>query len=99
MGGISAVLRRDVWGLSASGVHRLRRCPSSTGDPGTNFKNILRWFIIYFALVFFVTGVVSYLYSFIAHGQGIIDWEAAIRFALIFGITLPIVRELENRDQ
>ena len=64
-----------------------------------NFKNILRGFIIYFVLVFFVTGVVGYLYSFIAHGQGIIDWEAAIRFALIFGITLPIVRELENKDQ
>jgi len=64
-----------------------------------SFQNILRGFVVYFVLVFVVSAAVGYLYSLVTHGQGIVDWESSLRLAFIFGITLPIVHELERRQQ
>jgi hypothetical protein len=64
-----------------------------------SFQNILRGFVVYFVLVFAVSAAVGYLYSLIAHGQGIIDWESSFRLAFIFGIVLPMVHELERRQK
>lgn len=62
-----------------------------------NFRNILRGFIVYFALVLVVSSVVSYLYSLVVHGQGAVDWGSSFRLAFIFGFTLPIVGEFERK--
>ncbi len=59
-------------------------------------KNIAKRFAVYFALTFIVSAVVGYLYGFIAHGHGVLDWESSFRFALIFGIILPIAGEVEH---
>jgi len=64
-----------------------------------NLKNILRGFIVYFVLVFIVSAVVSFLYSLIVHGHGVIDWESSFQYAFIFGITLPVVGEFERRKK
>lgn len=64
-----------------------------------NLKSILRGFIVYFVLVIIVSAVVSYLYSHIAHGQGVIDWESSFRLAFIFGVALPIVNEFERKKK
>jgi len=64
-----------------------------------NFQNVLRGFVVYFVLVFVVSAAVGYLYSLVAHGQGIIDRESSLRLAFIFGIVLPIVPELERRQK
>jgi hypothetical protein len=69
------------------------------GGCAMNLKNILRGFIVYFVLVLVVSAVVSYLYSLIAHGQGVLDWESSFRFAFVFGVTLPIVGEIERRKK
>jgi hypothetical protein len=60
-------------------------------------KNILRGFVIYFVLVMVVSAAVGYLYGAIAHGRGTLDWETSFRFALVLGIALPIVHELERK--
>ncbi len=62
-----------------------------------NLKNILRGFVVYFGLVIIVSAVVSYLYSLVAHGHGTIDWQSSFRLAIILGIALPIVSELERK--
>jgi hypothetical protein len=39
-----------------------------------NLKSVVRGFIVYFVLVLIASAVVSYSYSLIAHGQGVMDW-------------------------
>ncbi len=62
-----------------------------------NLKNVLRGFILYFALVLVVSAAVSFLYSLVAHGRGVVDWESAFRLALVFAIALPLVHEFEDK--
>jgi len=62
-----------------------------------NLKNIMRGFIVYFVLVLVVSAIVSYLYSLVVHGQGVIDWGSSFRLAFIFGVALPIVGEFERK--
>lgn len=45
------------------------------------------------ALGFAVTAGVTYLYSSIAHGTGVVDWETAFRLAVILGIVLTVIGE------
>jgi hypothetical protein len=62
-----------------------------------SLKNILRGFAVYFVLVFVVSAIVSYLYSLVVRGQGIVDWGSSFRLAFIFGVALPIVGEFERK--
>jgi NhaP-type Na+/H+ or K+/H+ antiporter len=57
----------------------------------------LRSFLIIFVLVFIVTVVTTFLYGLIAHGTGLVDWESALRFGLILGISLPLVGRFEGK--
>ena len=53
--------------------------------------NCLRWlreFTLVFALVFVVTGAVSFLWSLTIHGSGAVDWESSVRLGIILGIVL-----------
>ncbi len=48
----------------------------------------------------FIAGVVvTFLYTLIAHGEGIIDWESATTLATILGLVLPTThRTLAKND-
>ncbi len=61
-----------------------------------NAKRVAQGFITYFILVFFVTGIVSFLYSLLVHGHGVADWESSLRLAIILGVVFPVAGELER---
>ncbi len=62
-----------------------------------NFKEIGAGFVVVFPIVLVVSLVVSYLYSLLVHGSGMADWESSIRFAIIFGLVFPIIRQLDKK--
>jgi hypothetical protein len=66
-----------------------------------NLKKLLVDFVTTFALFLVVTVVVTFLYSLIVHGAGIVDWETSFRFAIIFGVTLPLIkaREIKQKEK
>lgn len=64
-----------------------------------NLKQFLVGFVTVFALTLVVAAIVSFLYSLIAHGTAVVDWELAVRLAIIFGFILPITRALEGREK
>jgi len=39
--------------------------------------------------------IVSYLYSLVVHGIGALDWQLALRLALIFALVFPLSRMLK----
>ena len=49
-------------------------------------------FAVMFAIVFVVNLAVTYLYSLIVHGSGVLDWESAFRFGIMLGLILPWIR-------
>jgi hypothetical protein len=51
-----------------------------------DIKKLLINFITTFALTLVVTAIVTFLYSLIVHGAGIVDWETSFRLAIILGI-------------
>ena len=51
-----------------------------------------------FAVVFVVNLAVTFLYSLIVHGSGVIDWETAIRFGIMLGFILPWMRRREKKQ-
>lgn len=53
-----------------------------------NIKPIFMYFVGIFALVLVVSTIVTFLYSLIVHGTGMVDWETSFRLALILGIVL-----------
>lgn len=44
------------------------------------------------AITFIVAAVVTYLYSLLVHGAGVVDWGTAVQLALVFGLVLPLTR-------
>ena len=50
-------------------------------------------------IVLVVSLIVTWLYSAVAHGAGVVDWESSVRFALILGIAFPVIRMLEARKK
>lgn len=55
-------------------------------------------FIVMFAVVMVVNLIVTYLYSLIVHGSGVIDWETAFQFAISLAIILPWLRKHEKKQ-
>lgn len=51
-----------------------------------------------FAVVMVVNLIVTYLYSLIVHGSGVIDWETAFQFAISLAIILPWLRKHEKKQ-
>jgi len=64
-----------------------------------NIKELLIGFVIVFVVTLVVTAIVTYLWSLIAHGTGVFDWETSFRFAVILGIVLSLVRGLESKKK
>ncbi len=56
-----------------------------------NLKKILLGFITFFSITLIVSIGVTYLWSLIFHDVATVDWETSFRFAIIFGIVLPII--------
>ena len=54
-------------------------------------KPLLKEFIIVFPITFVVAAVVSFLYSLIVHGVGVVDWGTAFRMGFILGLALPVI--------
>ena len=48
-------------------------------------------FIITFVITFVVTVLVTLLWSLVADGAPEIDWETSFRFAIIFGVVIPLM--------
>lgn len=61
-----------------------------------NIKEVLLDFGIIFVVSMIVTAIVTFLYSLIVHGTGIIDWETSFNFAIIFGIVLTWTRSRKD---
>ena len=62
-----------------------------------NFKRMVLDFALIAPVVLIVSLLVAYLYGLLAHGTGTLDWESSIRFAIILGIALPIIRQLDKK--
>lgn len=62
-----------------------------------NFKQILFAFIFIAPIALIVSLVVGYLYGVLVHGAGLLDWESSIRFAIILGIVLPLIRQVDKK--
>jgi hypothetical protein len=52
---------------------------------------------ITFAVTFVVNALVTFLWSLVRHGAGVVDWETAFRFAIILGIALPLLQARGRR--
>lgn len=62
-----------------------------------HFKQMAVGFVGTGLITFVVSLVVTWLYTALAHGGGVVDWDTSVRLALIFGITLPAVRAFEGK--
>ena len=62
------------------------------------FAQILSYSLRVLSLVVLVSVIVTYLYSLVVHGTGVIDWETSFRLAIIFAIVLPALREAERKE-
>lgn len=57
-----------------------------------NTKQVLLDIAITVPITFVVAAAVTYLYSLIAHGAGVIDWGTALYLALIVGFIVPLAQ-------
>ena len=62
-------------------------------------KKFVTDFALTFVIVFIVSLIVTFLYGLIAHGQGVVDWETAFRFAVILGVALPWLHQREHKHK
>jgi uncharacterized membrane protein YphA (DoxX/SURF4 family) len=60
-------------------------------------KTAIGAFTKIFAITLLVTCLVTFLWNLFFHGAGKIDWETSFLFAILFGITIPIVDFLKRR--
>lgn len=51
-------------------------------------KKLLADFVTVFAVTFVVSVVVTLLWNLSIHGASAVDWETAVRLAVIFGVLL-----------
>jgi ATP/ADP translocase len=62
-------------------------------------KRFLIHFGIAFAVTFVVNAIVVYIYNAITHGEGAFNWETTFRFAITFGILIPILYPLMSKEK
>jgi hypothetical protein len=61
-----------------------------------NFKKYASEFTFTFVITFIVSIIVTFSYSLIVHGQGVINWEITFDLAILVGILMPV---LEHRGK
>lgn len=64
-----------------------------------NFKIFIIDFLITFAIAFIVTAAVTFFYSLIIHGKGIIGWETAFQLSIILGIIFPLLSKHDKNNK
>jgi hypothetical protein len=62
-----------------------------------NFKKTFPGFFRVFAISLLVTLGVTFIWNLVFHGVTKVDWETSFRFAILFGIILPIVYSGKDR--
>lgn len=62
-----------------------------------NIKRFASDFVVIFAAALLVNVIVTYLYSLIVHGAGVIDWETAFRTAIILSIVLSWIQQRDKK--
>ncbi len=61
---------------------------------------ILFWdFVANFSLTIVVAAIVTFLWSLIAHGSGIIDWETSFTLAVVLAFVLASRRSQELKEK
>ncbi len=60
------------------------------------YKPLLTDIAITAPITFVVAAAVTYLYSLIVHGSGVIDWETAFYLAFVVGLVVPLTRSFEG---
>jgi hypothetical protein len=61
---------------------------------------ILFWhFVANFSLTIVVAAIVTFLWSLIAHGSGVIDWETSVVLAFAIASALVSVRAQELKEK
>ena len=63
-----------------------------------NLKIFVIDFLITFAVAFIVTAAVTFSYSLIIHGEGIIGWETAFQLSIILGIIFSLLNRRNNKQ-
>ncbi len=63
------------------------------GEGKMNMRKYLADFALTFIFAFVAGVIVTFVFSLLVHGQGIVDWETAFLFAIMFGIVLPWRRQ------
>ena len=62
-----------------------------------NIKKMSVYFLWLFVLILVVSVIVTFLYSLIVHGTGIVDGETSFRLAIIFSIVLTWIKFSKNK--
>ncbi len=57
-------------------------------------KRVLIGFVVTFVVGFFVTALVTWLWTLIFEGAGVADWQLAFALALVVGIAVPLANAL-----
>ena len=60
-------------------------------------KNFLIGFVVTFVVGFLVVALVTYLWSLVFYGAGVVDWQLAFTLALAIGIAVPLTNVLAAR--
>jgi len=64
-----------------------------------NIKELFIGFVTVFVVTLVVAAIVSYLWSLIAHGAGVFDWETSFRFSIIFGIIFSFIDAMGRKKK
>lgn len=59
-------------------------------------RAVVFYFLWVLGLAFVVTAAVTFLYNFVVHGAGVVEWGTALHLGLILGIFLSWVRFREQ---
>jgi hypothetical protein len=62
-------------------------------------KNLLVDMAITIPVTFVTAAIVTYVYSLIAHGTGVVNWETAFDLGFIIGIALPVANMAARRQK
>jgi len=63
-----------------------------TGEDTMSLKRYFIDFLIIGVITFITAAIVTYLYTLIVHGSGVVNWETAIDMAIILGIVLSVTQ-------
>ncbi len=63
-----------------------------------NIRQYAMDFATMFAVVLVVNLIVTFLYSLLVHGSGVIDWDSAFRFGIMLALILPWMRRREKKQ-